>query len=89
MGRFQFVILTAAKWRTWCVPICATWHKPQIVWNYPKPSGFIAWAESCIIFMKGADMRGVLADLPGDGERGYFKALQFAVIKTCLQIGFI
>ena len=40
--------------------------------------------------MKGADMRGVLADLPGDGERGYFKALhQFAVIKTCLQIGFI
>ena len=89
MGRFQFVILRAAKWRTWCVPICGTWHKPQIVWNYPKPSGFIAWADSCIIFMKGADMRGVLADLPGDGERGYFKALQFAVIKTCLQIGFI
>ena len=51
-----------------CVPIYPTWHTPQIVWNFPKPSGFIALAESCIIYMNGADMRGVLPDLPGETE---------------------
>ena len=74
-GWFEFVTLTAAKWRTWCIPICPTCHNPQIVWNFPKPSGFIALAEGCIIFMKGAAMHGVLPDLPGEGEGGYFKAL--------------
>ena len=47
------------------------------VWNFTKPSGFIASAEGCIIFLKGADMHGVPPDLPreGEGGGGYFKAL--------------
>ena len=55
----------------------------------PKAEWVYCLGRKLHYFHEGADMRGVLPDLPGDGERGYFKALQFAVTKTCLQIAFI